>query len=395
MVLSLDYWEQTGNALKNLFDLQCWASTVNISKVVMPAIEVYGAGVFHLGLNKKSLAFADLFDLDHWNTMSQELGYSALVTQQYFLERASRHIVYVRILYPGTHLGCQTINSLTDLKLFKSWYRYLTSKGFFISTTVCIDVRKAISKEEFQQKILESTSGDVTILFSKWEGIRSTSRVALSGSRCTANLDKVGRLTTSSKSPLYKYATSNSTQQVVPSKHILSYIHQFLSKYIPEKRYIAVMLRTEKLFRNNKYKAIVSRPPDNNPCASDIISDWKKMVTKSNLSKTLFVSDIGSHGSMRWSNSLALKFSRYIEDMFQPELTLSDINSILEKITGSKDSVQIAVLQQQLVAHATCVLVVGGGTFQGQTFNMYAHNHKGRECYTVKDEACKTTSLHF
>ncbi len=109
----------------------------------MPAIESYDKSVFHLGLNKESLAFDDLFDLNHWNTMSQELGYSALVTQQYFLEHASRDIVYVKILYTGTgtRLGCLTVNFL-NLYVFKSWYKYLSSNKFAISKRVCIGLIK-------------------------------------------------------------------------------------------------------------------------------------------------------------------------------------------------------------------------------------------------------------
>ncbi len=154
------------------------------------------------------------------------------------------------------------------------------------------------------------------------------------------------------------------------------------------------MLRTEKLFRNKNYKAIISRPPENNTCASDIISDWKGMMIGKNLSKTYF-SDVGIHGSMKWNSSSALKFSQYIHDTLPLQLTLTDVNFSLENMTNSRDSVQMAVLHQQLVAHASCVVIVGGGSFQSQTFNLYAHNHKGQECYTVRDSACKITYTHF
>lgn len=62
MVLSLNYWEQSANALKNLIDLQCWAKTVNISKVVEPkvSLESYDkkTSIFHFYTqNKEPLKF--------------------------------------------------------------------------------------------------------------------------------------------------------------------------------------------------------------------------------------------------------------------------------------------------------------------------------------------------
>ncbi len=383
MVLSLSYWEQTANALKNLFDLQCWASTVNISKVVMPAIEAYDKSVFHFGLSESSFRFTDLFDLEYWNSMSLSLGYATLVSQQHFLQHASREIVYVQILNGGK---CLALDSLAD----QQWYKFLTSHQFNISKIVCIDFKQepshTISKGMFQQKIFDGTAGNVTLLFSVWQGIRRNYRVAVNGSNCDARLDKIG---------YSKASTFNFTGPAVPSKPISLSIHHFLSQYIPGGRYIAIMLRTEKLFRNRKYIETASIPPEINPCVHDIVSDWKAMISRSNLSETLFFSDIGAHGSMEWGNPSALKFSQYIHNKLQFGFPLSDVNSALENMTKSNDSVQMAVLHQQLVAHATCVVIVGGGSFQTQTFSMYTHKRRGQGCYTVRGGACEVLKQSF
>ena len=393
MVLSLSYWEQMANALKNLFDLQCWASTVNISKVVMPAIEANNKSVFHLGLNPSSLKFDDLFDLEYWNRMSSSLGFSPLVPQQHFLDHASRDVVYVQLLNLGNSYGCSSQKALTHQK----WYKYLQSHKFHIIKMVCIDFRSAsshiISNEAFHRQVLDGIAHNVTVLFSNWEGIRRDYRIALKGSKCACRLEKNGGLKVSRQG--YKYAPNGSAHMFLPSKRISSYVQHFLSEYMSGERYIAVMLRTEKLFRNKGNKDFIFQAPNNNSCARDIVLDWRSMVEKNNLSKTLFFSDIGGHGSMQWNSPAALTFSQYIQSMLHVEMKHDDINSIFEKLTSSKDSVQIAMLHQQLVAHATCVVIVGGGSFQSQTFNMYAHNHKGQECYTVRIETCKTSYTHY
>ena len=79
----------------------------------------------------------------------------------------------------------------------------------------------------------------------------------------------------------------------------------------------------------------------------------------------------------------------YVHDAINLTLNLSDVNSVLEEMTGSQDNMQIAVLHRQLMTHATCVVVVGGGVFQEQALNMYFYNHKGHECYTYRTKQCQ------
>ena len=46
MVLSVEYGEQSANGLKNLLDLQCWASSVGIHAVVEPSVLAGSKHVF-------------------------------------------------------------------------------------------------------------------------------------------------------------------------------------------------------------------------------------------------------------------------------------------------------------------------------------------------------------
>ena len=97
MVLCLSYWEQMGNALKSLFDLQCWSDIVGIKKTLEPSIHQTSAGVLYFSPGDAGLKFGDLYDLDHWNNMSLEYGFSELVSLEYFLNRAARDIVFVQM----------------------------------------------------------------------------------------------------------------------------------------------------------------------------------------------------------------------------------------------------------------------------------------------------------
>ena len=109
---------------------------------------------------------------------------------------------------------------------------------------------------------------------------------------------------------------------------------------------------------------------------------------KLNLTQTLFFTDVGEFGSLTWNSESANNFSQYLEDLLKLKMTLNEVNSALTEITGSTDRVQIALLHRLLVAHAECVIMIGGGAFQSQTPNMYAHLHVGRECYSVRNLHC-------
>ena len=388
MAMSMNYWEQTGCALHNLLDFQCWTSTVNISKVLMPSIEVHGGSVFHFSLNERLLKFEDLFDLDYWNNNSVKVGFSPLVSHEYFMKHASKDIVYVYIRYASS-FKCPTLEGLSA----RWWYKGLVQNGFNFLKGVCIDARRPIKPEAFSDQIFKSLGKrKVSLIFDLWEGIGARNfRIMMRESPCVSSSGKIGNLevfNSPSSKIGYRYAPANSTSRYAHSKRITGFVDRFLSEHIPEKRYLAIMLRTEKLFMNKKYKAVMARPPESNPCARDIISDWTTMAQANNLSTTLLFSDAGSHGSMSWHSQSSAKFTEYIQANLSVHLTLKSINSAFENMTSSKNSVQIAALNQALVARATCAIIVGGGAFQGMALNMYAYNHRGQECYVARDSFC-------
>ena len=382
MVLSLSYWEQTGNALNSLFNLQCWASSVNITKVLEPSIVSFRAKSTFQLTSSKSMTFEDLFNISHWNMMSIKRSYSTLVPMSYFKTHAAKKVVYVHIMYAEYWPdSCVTISKkVTD---------YLPKNGFHLVKSVCIDFAhyhdNVLSEAEFHDKIFEGIGHDVTLIFNEWRGIRDSQRVALKGRNCKSYLSSMTYIAFSDHQPsVVTYRPHNSTSPIVVSQHILSYTNRFVHKYLSGEKYIAIMMRTEKI-KNSKMSGSLEK----NSCASGILSDWKSMAERNNITKTLLFSDTGKHGSTGWQNAgNAGRFVRYIQDTVGAYFTTDKVNSILEQITGSKNSVQIALLHQQLVAHATCVVMVGGGTFQSFTLNQYAHLHKGHECYSVKSGEC-------
>ena len=387
MALSLSYWEQTANALSNLMDLQCWAKTVNISKVLQPSIDLYNKSAFRFSAwdsGHDKLEFEDLFDIQHWNNMSLRYDFAQLVSLDYFLKHAVRDIVVVNIKCNYENFACPNLEYIKSHKP----YKFLTSKGFKFHKSVCVDFKTGphiITPKAFREQIFRSTGSNVSIMFSTWTGIRKDYRVALNGT-CISSFSKFIRVGVG-KNPVttLKYK-ENSAAAVAASDRVSSIIDEFISRYMSGEKYIAIMIRTEKLHRSNK--TLFTIPPDKNFCAQAIISDWRKMAEEKGIKKTLVLSDIGEHGSARWHSLLALNFSKYIQSNVKTEHHIAEINRAFEELTGSPDSVQIAILHQQLVARATGAILVGGGRFQMMTLNLHLYNHRGEECVALRTETC-------
>lgn len=126
----------------------------------------------------------------------------------------------------------------------------------------------------------------------------------------------------------------------------------------------------------------------NSSYVHQILSDWREIIHSQKITQNLFFSNLEEHGSPPLK-PVVKQFSERVRDALQLTITVDEVNLILEGMMNSSHSVQRAVLHQQLVARATCVVMVGGGAFQMQTLNQYAHQHRGHECYVFRNGNCQ------
>ncbi len=398
IVFNVDYWEQTGNALKNLVDLQCWARSVGIDKVLQPTVKQrHQSSLLFVGKgNQDHFQFSDLFDIDNWNAMSARKNFSRLSSLEYFYNFAIRDIVVVQMRYLNSGYTCRGLGALSEFE----WHQHLIQRGFRFVRTVCIDFNRGKShfmeEKEFNDLIFgRFNPQNVTILFNEWRGIRSgistTARVDFKStsliSDCSGSLGKkLMSIVTATIPETITYSPPNCTFPIVPSKRLSDFLDIFMEKYkLTGTRYIAVMLRTQKMipYLSNSHQSLQA-----------ILSDWRDLKIKYNLSKTLFFTDVGKHGSLAWEkNTLAMDYSDNLYSQLNTKFSPDEMDSVLEGITGSKDSIQIALLQRLIVAHATCVVLAGGGSFQAQTWIRYLIAHKGQECYRFRLDP--RFSLHY
>ena len=365
--LCIEYWEQSASVLRNLFDFQCWASSVGINRVVEPVVSPKGYGLLKFFVKDNSTRFRDLFDLDHWNDLSTKLSYSPLAAMEQFFDSGVRQFVYVHIKYHVQPKPCPTKAEVFS----RSWYIALIMRGFSMMKIVCIDILRipshTLTRGMFTDAIFHNVGHQVNVIFNEWRGIEG-GKMKITGSNCTSTL---GRATSKLNVPY-----------MIPSQKLSDLVDTFIREHLSSAEYVVVMLRSEKLARSVK-----STPVKSNACIDRILYELKDMLQSD--MRTLFMSDIGEHGSTTLKDSSALSFSQKLETAVNADISLKKMNSIFEDMLGPTLCKQISILQQQLAVRAKCIITVGGGNFQGETVRLHAYLYGSNNCHKILDSQCK------
>ena len=373
MILSLNYWEQTANALRNLADLQCWASEMNINKIVEPAIYSSPGNVFQFS-DIPEVAFTDYFDITLWNSLNRAHNHSTLVPISNFWEASCKDVAFVQLLM-GKKPKCHTLSQLST----QSWYIELASRGFRIRS-ICIHFNSSMNDKVFRNTISSLLSRPASILFNEWRGINGkvTFRLPLKLSKCHDTFSRIMKLAEGEYPLLY-------------SRNLQMIRDKFLSTYMRGSKYVAVMIRTEKIDESITGFSKLNK----SPCIKCIINDRNKGLELTGTTKTLFFTDFGEHGSSSFmykvgKRKLSSAFSRYLETTLNPFYSSQELNNRLESVSGSNDSVLIAILHSMLAAYAEAIVLVGGGSFQAQTLQFHTQFYRQHSNAFRRDAQCKS-----
>ncbi len=124
----------------------------------------------------------------------------------------------------------------------------------------------------------------------------------------------------------------------------MDYYQTFVKYILNGRKYTAIMLRNERL-----HKAFVTSNITENICLKYISSDNDKAKALGQASTTILFSDSGNHGSgsLHTNKSKVSTFTEHVVQSIKPLHSSDELDIILEKITKSKDSLLIALLQSQ------------------------------------------------
>ena len=363
--LSLAFHDQQTWACGNLFALQHWAKTVNMTvlepflihtKLKFPANEI----------GPSDLPLSRLYDMDHWNEYGRKNGNAPAVPLKCFLRDAPRKLILVYVS------GAVRVCKKEEVR--RGSHLLTDSFGFKVVRDVCIGARMGhhISISEFSQKILGNySSREVTVVFNEWS--QHTVGNVLDMDLAHAPMALAREL------PL------------VPSKSIMKDAAQYISRYL-ENKFVAILLRVEWL-------GMYSRPSVYNAtlltCLQKALDHLKTAKDRTNTRSVFLGMDIGRYGSVTFAPDNYKIAQNVIEktffhSVFSDDATILEWERTFEEVSQSTVPGYIALLQKSIAIQASCLLLIGSGSFQKQTLHQYLslHSQRSEQCYLVTESKC-------
>lgn len=382
-VLAESYWEQQSSGCRNFQFLLCWAGRLNLT-VVEPFME---DSVPRTHLSTPSprhghalLRLSDLYNTEIWSQYSRRRHHASMAPWEHFLRDAPRNLITVHLKYKqGEQNKKEEPSPLERIKsgCNKVWpsqsqIDFLKTKGFRIVRGVCLNFAYGdhFTMQQFHQSIYGNYSpNETTVVFSEWRGIGSGGRVFISDTPCQASLHQT-------------YLT--------PSRRLVADAKKYIDKYLTAGSYVAIMARMEKakqMLRKMHAKSIVPF------CFDKLVKYWNATKAASGI-KTLFLSiDMGKYGSNSFRDSgdgsnLLTEFTKFGREVYGSTFSVSQWESTFEEIGQTTDAGYIALLQKVIVIRASCVIFLGGGSFQRHALYLYQklHPQRGEDCVRIVAE---------
>ena len=433
-VFGLLVYEQMGAAATDVMNLQCWAGSLKM-KVVEPSIRekaILGDQVFHFSSDPSREQFRELIDIDHWNSYAQKKNYAPLVSLEEFIDKASRNIIYVEMMYSG-YLKCPQGPFHYVSNIFASPlefgfrraeyavlypYRFLSSHGFKIVRKVCIDLLqegRLRTQQEFNELVFGDLlgKGNFTVIFDEWRAFRNESeeegklenvdpksdwhQILVKDSLCTFgslkidayhNFFRAQKVASHKSSPVVDIDTAalkSGLLGLIPSSQVLGHAAEYRAKYLNNKPYVAIMLRMESLQEGIKDALVYKK------CIEAVKSFLKYSKANYQTDQTFLTSDLGKYGSytiQQYDLTLSEKFQNDLAAAIGLDSLKDSVTKRLEAVTQSEGRVRIAWTQGIIVAEARCTIFLGGGAFQNLVLNLHTGLYKENECFVFLDKNC-------
>ena len=376
-MMAMHYSDQMTGASANVMNLQCFVGHhLKEVRVVEPFLHRTGStlGVSlspsHDKLDPQdvnTVKLSDVYNINEWTEYSRSQQYAPLISWNDFLDSRSKRLILVHHTWKINDCGVRMIEATKE---------FATENEFDIVRKVCINFRNTgvLSPQKFQDTIYgEFKPSEVVVVFNHWGGISrrvEDDRLSVSDTSCYRN----------SEIRLNHH-----------SKLISSDCKNYSTKYLNNTdKYIAVMIRVEHFALNRMHKlSTESQQNKLMECFRSINAKVESIKQERNINSTLLTMDIGRYGSIALRrkkvslldiNVLNQAAHDLFEMMFGKSLTQDKWEQTFEEVAQFKVPGYIAIMQQALAANSVCLLLVGGGGYQGSTNTLYSELHPSSKC---------------
>lgn len=386
-VLCMAYREQQTKAAFSMYSLQCWAKTLLVN-IVEPFVYESRLVIPLDSSQNQMLAFGEVFSLPYWDVLTAKFGFAPLAPWREFLSHAPRDVIIVQLQYKkATENQTQTAalasykDGCDDMQRFSNQMTYLTRYGFKIVREVCINFLngKELSLMEFNSHIFDTHKPkEVTVVINEWRGFspqENGKRVRISDACWLRN---------SARSSLY----------LQPSPQIYCEARKYQQMFLGRgHNYVSVIVRTEKVRQSTLSQVGMME------CLSKTIEKLRFVQKKTNLTATFLSMDIGKYGSSsRASNFKNFDYNDFISSIYGNGASVAMWERTFEEVTINHEPGYIALLQKVLVSEASCLVVVGGGSFQKHAVVLHRLASKRRKeapCVHVVNSCSRNMDINL
>lgn len=369
-MVSFRFYEQQTQGLHNLIQFQCVAYSYGL-RVVEPFVT---NSMFTIPFQdflqhepEDYLKLGDLIDIKmlHKNTSAI---YPPLSSWDNFLKVAPRNVIINCIRYrnpPIIHLpkpGFNFRNGCTPqcFKKFNATLTFLSKHGFKLVRKSCsnfVDYPGSVSVDDFGENIFgKHNPANVTVIINEFRGLFGLYRLPLR-SPC-------GLTHESSKMTVY------------PSLRIMNDARAYSQRTFKGKLYVGVVARVERIILHLHHKI--------EQCAAEVKGVLKHLAIEKGLSDVFLALDVGKFGSRGANKANLLPKGKVLFDTIygKEKWTFEEWEQTFSDVASSDNAAYVANLQRTLAAKAECLIMIGGGSFQGQAQNLYErfHPETSRQC---------------
>ena len=375
--MSMFYNDQLTGATGNLMSLQCFfghhLKGENV-RIVEPFVRVLEGSTLGVTLSKRrdtnTVKFTDIFDVNEWTDYCGSREYAPLISWEEFMEKSPKKLILVHQ---------QWLTKECDKSMVDSTSEFVTKNNYKIVRQVCINFKYTgiLSPQEFLEMIYGPFKANgVVVVFNRWGGILDTItdyRFSLKGTFC------------------YR---ESMVRLFHPSKQLLSDVNEYSKRFMNSSNdYMAVMIRVEYIAKKHDMSKVSTEVQRKElvDCFNSISEKVKDTMQERSISSKSLMMDVGKHGSyyfrtgtgkspMLDMNTLNDVVRYFFEIMYGKSFTQEMWEESYTSVARFKAPGYIAIMQKQLAARSTCLLLAGGGSFQSSAETLYNEFHPGAKC---------------
>ena len=375
-VFVMRYNGQQGAAIQALLSMQCWVSTFNLPMYILEPVM---SGTIFVSFPHHQedtfLTFGDVFDIEHFNRMSESMGYALMASREEFFSNAPRNVIFV---YPGSKDEISKVVWKADSKHGGKQKCYKFEGGRLLHLAqehsfCCVRIvqlqatgsKMFMTDKEVQEVIFgDNLPQSVTLIFAKWQTTWYVEREELDN-----------------PSVCKKFGKASSKEQFLPSPRLLSDVKRYEKHFLNSSNDVALMLRIERM---TQFIDRHSQAWTVDKCLNEAVKLKKELQISGHPMVTLDLGMFGSGSISRYlgpsKETLTEKSNLLITELYDNKLTFEEWEGSFTKATGGvENSGYIAALQRTLASRAKCLILVGGGTFQDLALKDYLKNHRNKE----------------